>query len=276
MPVQTFNPSALSQSETNWAVARRLVDTFAPHAQAAPNMTVAVDAGALLQGTTLTEVNPQTVGPFTTPTSGIRIDRVVVDRTIGTASIVVGTAGSGTPPAIPANKLPVARVILDNTTVAITNERIYDERVLADVSSISPPAWGIFSLSGDQTTNLSVNSPVRFATTMGGNLAIANYTITLPANKTFVLRAATNAVGTGSGGYLNTQWYNVTAGAYTGIVSSSTVVTYSGTINVAIQPTALAVITTTVATDVQLRIMDQQQLASISGTQSYAEVIERQ
>ena len=276
MPVQTFNPSALPQSETNWAVARRLVDAFAPHAQAAPNMTVALDAGALLQGTTLTEVNPQTVGPFTIPASAFRIDRIVIDRSSGAASVVVGTVGSATPPSIPANKLPVARVVLDATTVAITNERIFDERVLADLSSLSPPAWGVFTLSGDQTTNLSVGSAVRFATVMGGNLTLASYTITLPANKTFVLQAATNAVGSGTGGYLNTQWYNVTAGAYTGIVSSSTVVSYSGALNVSVQPTALAVITTTVATDVQLRILDQQQLSSISGSQSYAEIVERQ
>lgn len=276
MPTQTFNPSALPQSETNWAVARRMVDAFAPHAQAAPNMTVALDAGALLQGTTLTEVNPQNVGPFVAPTSSFRIDRIVIDRASGVASVISGTVGSVTPPSIPANKLPVARVVLDNTTLAITGERIFDERVLADLSTWTPPSWGIFSLSGDQTSNLSVGSPVRFSSTMGGNLALANYTITLPANKTFVLRAATNAVGTGSGGYLNTQWYNVAAGAYTGVISSSTVVTYSGSINVSVQPTALAVISTTVPTDVQLRIFDQQQLSLISGSQSYAEIVERQ
>lgn len=67
MTVSTFNPSGLSQSDANWPVAQRVVGAFAPHAQAAPNLTVALDQGFLLNGTTLTEVDPQAVGPFTPP-----------------------------------------------------------------------------------------------------------------------------------------------------------------------------------------------------------------
>ncbi len=134
MAVQTFNPTDLSQSATNWAVAQRIVGPFAPHAQLTPNLTLALDPGFLLSGTTLTEVNAQNVGPFAPPSSGFRIDRVVIDRSTGAASIVTGAANSLTPPAIPSGKLPVARVLLQATTDAITNAVIVDERALTDLT----------------------------------------------------------------------------------------------------------------------------------------------
>ena len=66
MAVQLYNPN---ESDSNWGVAQRVVDQFAPHTQTLPNLTVQLDAGFLLNGTTLTEVNPQTVGPFAPSTS---------------------------------------------------------------------------------------------------------------------------------------------------------------------------------------------------------------
>ncbi|CAO3421492.1 hypothetical protein [Azospirillum argentinense] len=132
MSVQTFNPTNLSQSAANWAVAQRIVGPFAPHAQVSPDLTIALDPGYLLNGTTLTEVKAQVVGPFAPPVSGFRIDRVVVDRTTGVASVVTGSMSNLTPPAIPMGKLPVARVLLQTTTDAITNTVIVDERALFD------------------------------------------------------------------------------------------------------------------------------------------------
>lgn len=134
MAVQTFNPTDLSQSATNWAVAQRIVGPFAPHAQLVPNLTLALDPGCLLNGTTLTEVGAQSVGPFVPPSSGFRIDRVVIDRTTGAASIVTGTVNSLTPPAIPDAKMPIAQVQLLNTSLVLTNSLIVDERVIAAMS----------------------------------------------------------------------------------------------------------------------------------------------
>ncbi|HEY0838521.1 MAG TPA: hypothetical protein VGE72_31740 [Azospirillum sp.] len=163
MPVQTFNPTDLPQSTANWAVARRMVGTFAPHAQVSPNMTVAIDPGFLLNGTTLTEVTAQAIGPFTLP-AALRVDRVVIDRATGQATILSGTEGALTPPAIPFGKLPVARVLLRNTTAEITNADIYDERALYDVTApASSPVICVANLNGtDQTgvassTNVKVN-----------------------------------------------------------------------------------------------------------------------
>jgi len=165
MTVQAFNPSDLSQSAANWAVSQRIVGNFAPHAQLVPNLTLALDPGNLLNGTTLTEVNAQSVGPFAPPTSGFRIDRVVVDRNTGAAAIVPGTANSLTPPAIPVGKLPVARVMLLPTTDAIGNDLIVDERALVD-SNTQPvnPIKCMITLNGtNQVLPPNVYSKVSFA-----------------------------------------------------------------------------------------------------------------
>lgn len=117
--------------DADWAVAARLVDNFAPHAQAMPNMTVALDAGHLFNGTTLAEVAAQSTVTLAAPVSNPRIDRVVVDRVSGAVSVVTGTeASSPSPPAIPAGKAPVAQVLLQTNSTAIANSMLTDERDL--------------------------------------------------------------------------------------------------------------------------------------------------
>ncbi|MGH6996300.1 MAG: hypothetical protein ACREES_11420, partial [Stellaceae bacterium] len=117
--------------DADWAVAARLVDNFAPHAQVTPNMTVALDAGHLFNGTTLAEVAAQSTGTIAAPVANPRIDRVVIDRTSGAVSVVTGTEGaSPSPPAIAAGKAPVARVLLQTTSTVIANSMLTDERDL--------------------------------------------------------------------------------------------------------------------------------------------------
>lgn len=164
MTVQTFNPSDMSQSAANWAVSQRIVGNFAPHAQVVPNLTLALDPGNLLNGTTLTEVNAQSVGPFVPPASGFRIDRVVVDRGTGAAMIVTGTANSLTPSSIPAGKLPVARVMLLPSMDAVTNDAVVDERALVDVDSRpTNPIIAVATLNGvNQSAAPNVYTKVNF------------------------------------------------------------------------------------------------------------------
>ncbi|MBP2291939.1 C1q-like domain-containing protein [Azospirillum rugosum] len=168
MSVQTFNPTDLSQSAANWAVAQRIVGPFAPHAQVSPDLTIALDPGYLLNGTTLTEVKAQVVGPFAPPTSGFRIDRVVVDRTTGAANVVAGTANSLTPPAIPAGKLPVARVFLDSTKDVIANSGIVDERALFDQTPQTANQVICYAHRNgvNQSLGLSVWAQVQFTNTL--------------------------------------------------------------------------------------------------------------
>ena len=117
--------------DADWAVAARLVDNFAPHAQATPNMSVALDAGHLFNGAALTEVAAQSSGTITAPVSNPRIDRVVIDRVSGAVSVVTGTeAASPSPPAIPAGKAPVTQVLLQTSSTVIANSMLTDERDL--------------------------------------------------------------------------------------------------------------------------------------------------
>jgi hypothetical protein len=117
---------------------------FAPHAQDTPNMTVRLEAGAILSGVTLTEVAAQNTATITAPSTHPRIDRVVIDRSTGAVSVVEGDeAASPEPPAIPSGKLPVAQVLLATDTTAITNADITDERVgggSVAIGSIASPS----------------------------------------------------------------------------------------------------------------------------------------
>ena len=119
--------------DAGFAVADRLAWAFAPHEQDVgspqPDMTVRLDAGALFDGTTLTEVSAQSTGTITAPTTNPRIDRVVIDESTGAVSVIAGTeAPSPSAPAITAGKLPIARVALVVSQTSIDNADITDER----------------------------------------------------------------------------------------------------------------------------------------------------
>ena len=120
-----------------FAVAARVVDAFSPHEQSTPNMTVRLNAGFLwdVSGSVLTEVAAQSTGTITAPTTNPRIDRVVVDATTGTVSVITGSeAASPVAPAITAGKLPVCQVSLATSTTQIGNSLITDERVFNNVT----------------------------------------------------------------------------------------------------------------------------------------------
>ena len=111
-------------------VQERIGLAFLPQAQATPNMTVRVLAGALMISGVLTEVAAQNTGAITAPVTNPRIDRVVLNPNTGTIQIVTGAeATSPVAPAIPADRLPICRFQLATSTTAITNSMIVDERV---------------------------------------------------------------------------------------------------------------------------------------------------
>ena len=159
MPVATpLQPDYTSQSGTAYplaidasiAAARRLAWAFAPHEQSTPNMTVRLEAGPVLSGVTLTEVAAQSTGTITAPTTNPRIDRVVVDSVTGAVSVITGTqAASPAPPAITAGKWPVAQVLLQTSSTAITNSMITDERVLP--MPLTAAAIGAVATTGNET-----------------------------------------------------------------------------------------------------------------------------
>lgn len=117
--------------DAGFAVADRIAWAFAPHEQSTPDQTVRLEAGAIFDGATLTEVAAQSTAFIGAPTTDPRIDRVVIDRATGAVSVVTGTeAPSPVAPAITAGDVPVCQVALVVSQTEIVNADITDERQL--------------------------------------------------------------------------------------------------------------------------------------------------
>lgn len=117
----------------NFAVAAPIVDNFAPHAVATPNMTVQLDAGAIPGvGVIPTQVGLQTSVTLVAPAANQRKDIVYIDAVTGVIGVVTGTeAVSPVDPAIPSGKIPVARLAMVVAMTTVTNSIITDLRAPA-------------------------------------------------------------------------------------------------------------------------------------------------
>ena len=104
---------------TNFQIIGIETRQFRIYATATPSMSLIIDAGNIQQQTTLTSIAKQTTTAFVAPGTNPRNDLIVLDETTGAYSIVAGTeAASPADPAIPANKIVLARVRL---TVGMTS-----------------------------------------------------------------------------------------------------------------------------------------------------------
>lgn len=141
MSVSTFTqPDFTSQDATTYktsiddgfSVFSRVIAAFAPHEQDTPNMTVRLDAGFVPQYKDVPlEVAAQDTGTITAPTIDPRIDIVYVDRQTGVVGVQTGEEDADpSDPAIPDNKVAVARVTLATDTASITNSLIDDIRTV--------------------------------------------------------------------------------------------------------------------------------------------------
>lgn len=111
---------------------------FRVHAQATPNMTVAIDGGNLQNGTTRTTVAAQNTATLTAPTTNPRNDLVVIDQTTGAQSVVTGTeAASPADPTVPSGKTVLARVRLTVGMSSIPDASIDDLRPLFEQPSLA-------------------------------------------------------------------------------------------------------------------------------------------
>lgn len=129
--------------------------------QAAPtspaSMKVNLAAGHIFKDASLTEVAAQQTADFVAPALNSRIDRIVIDRSSGTLSVVAGTAGAApVAPAIPSGKHPVARIPLTAGQTSITADNIIDER---DLFGLGLPSiiYGLLasgSIDSAETTDL--------------------------------------------------------------------------------------------------------------------------
>jgi len=116
--------------DANAEVCFRTAAAFTPSQAETPDMTVRVEAGALLSGSTLTEVAAQNTSIITAPAAASRIDRVVINRATGAVSVITGAEGyCPSAPAFTADVLPIAQVALSVGQTSITNADITDERI---------------------------------------------------------------------------------------------------------------------------------------------------
>lgn len=121
------------------SVMARLAAQFACHEQSTPDMTVAIDAGAIYRVPALNEIAAQNTGTITAPSANPRVDRVVIDRTTGIVAVVTGAEdASPSAPAIGAGNAPIAKIALVVSQTSILNVDITDERDLRNVGN----QWG--------------------------------------------------------------------------------------------------------------------------------------
>ena len=153
----TQDPATYKRNiDTGFSAAKRFIDAFAPHAQATPNLTIAVDPGFIFNGGNLTEVSTQNTSAVVASSRAAitRIDRVVGDILTGAVSVITGTS---VVPALTAGKFPIAQIALTTSSTAITNAMITDERAFPSGRGID---YQVFTTTGAFTWN----KPLGFST----------------------------------------------------------------------------------------------------------------
>ena len=103
-------------------------------------------------------VAAQSTGTITAPSANPRIDRVVVDRATGVASVITGAENaSPVAPAITAGKVPVAQVAFVVSQSSIVNADITDERQLG-VLGLKTAAFEAVGTGANQVVQLDGSS----------------------------------------------------------------------------------------------------------------------
>jgi hypothetical protein len=146
--------------------------------------------------------------------------------------------------------------------------------VTANELSIDVPrmAYAFIDLTADQTTNLTANNHIQFNNIVAqrGSISVstgagqANGIITLEADKTYRLEANIHVIVDGGTDYGTFQWRNNTTSTLIGKIATCT----NNDVNTdrPDQPTAIAVITTTAPTNVELRVIASSSLNGIEST----------
>jgi hypothetical protein len=161
----------------------------------------------------------------------------------------------------------------------------YNNQVTAISSGISwatvestdpnPPKGGnwalssLVTLSANQTSNLAVGQPIRFDT-ISGDHTLQNYRVKVKGGQKAELIANLLCNFSGTSGYINTQWYNVTAGTLVGKPGSCVSVTVTG--NYGAFAPAVTLETPIVDSEYELRVTAVAQITNIDAAFSSAQV----
>ncbi len=188
-------------------VMKRLGAAFAPHAQSTPDMTVRLDAGAIFDGATLTEVAAQSTGAISAPAVA-RIDRVVVDKATGAVSVITGVDQASPPiPDMTAGKVPICRVSLVVSQSSIVNADITDERQLGLLGLGSLAVDDINGLTEDTSPNAGADFVATHDASAAGlkKVKLANLGITDDVARNNILLNAFRIAVNGGLSVLNMQ-----------------------------------------------------------------------
>ncbi len=120
--------------------------------QSPPDMTAAVAAGNLhnVDSETFTVVAAQLTATIAAPSTNPRNDIVHIDETTGAVGVATGTeAASPTDPAVPAGKIPLARIALTTSTTTVTDSII---------TNLGPELVGWLKPDGDGSSLTGVGS----------------------------------------------------------------------------------------------------------------------
>lgn len=201
--------------------------SFRPHAASTPNMTVLIDAGKLQNSTTKVSQAQQTTTTFTAPSANPRNDLIIIDQATAAYSIVAGTeSASPADPAIPSNKIAVARVRLTVGMPTITDSSIDDLRpgFYVPASSSGASIQGAFKnlkLVASGLTNTSAVITADQVITYDGTTSQLASAVSLAINST-----ASGANGLDTGTVAGSTWYSAwvimkTDGTTAGLLSAS-------------------------------------------------------
>jgi hypothetical protein len=130
----------------------------------------------------------------------------------------------------------------------------------------NPPKGGNWALSSlvtlgaNQTTNLTVGSPIRFDT-ISGDHTLSNYRVKVKGGQKAELIANVLGNFSGTSGYINTQWYNYTTSALVG--KQGTCVSVSQTGHYGPYTPAITLETPSVDTEYELRVTNVGQIISV-------------
>jgi hypothetical protein len=127
----------------------------------------------------------------------------------------------------------------------------------------------LLTLSTNQTTNLTVGSPIKFDTVTGDH-TLSNYRVRIVAGSTAMLRACVYWDSSSSSDF-SFAWYNVSTGLMVGVAGDVLSINYAG--NYGNNPIAVARVHVTNDTDFELRVVyNNPAITSIRASNSWASV----